>query len=82
MCPGAPLIHHLFFVDDSLLYGNASEEECRRYHTLLSLYERASVQKYKFTGAMWFLVEMCILMLKLIWVQYWGYNVWKSMIVI
>ena len=49
MCLGALLIHHLFFVDDSLLFGKASEEECRHYHTLLSLYERASGQKYKFT---------------------------------
>lgn len=48
MFRGTPLIHHLFFVDDCLLFGKASEE-CRHYHAFLSLYERASGQKYKFT---------------------------------
>lgn len=24
MCPRAPIIHHLFFTDDSLLFGEAS----------------------------------------------------------
>lgn len=32
MCPGAPILHHLFLADDSFLFGSATMIECQRYH--------------------------------------------------
>lgn len=45
VCPGAPVIHHLLFADDSFLFGEASEHECISFRTILNVYERASGQK-------------------------------------
>lgn len=44
MCPGAPTLHHLFFADDSFLFGSATEIECQRYLSLLNIHEQASGQ--------------------------------------
>lgn len=48
MCPEAPTLHHLFFADDSLLFGIANEEECHRFHAILNVYEKASGQKVNY----------------------------------
>ncbi|XP_061993825.1 uncharacterized protein LOC133711745 [Rosa rugosa] len=48
MCPQAPTLHHLFFADDSILFGSATDEECLHYKLLLDTYERASGQKVNF----------------------------------
>jgi hypothetical protein len=45
MCPGAPVVHHLLFADDSFLFGEATERECLRIRHILNIYERASGQK-------------------------------------
>lgn len=45
MCPGAPVIHHLLFADDSFLFGEATEGECLQFRQVLNIYERASGQK-------------------------------------
>ncbi|PRQ38153.1 putative RNA-directed DNA polymerase [Rosa chinensis] len=45
MCPDAPILHHLFFADDSLIFRSAVEAECRKYRALLDVYERASGQR-------------------------------------
>lgn len=45
ICSSAPKVHHLFFVDDSFLFGEASEEECQRFKFLLNVYEQASGQR-------------------------------------
>lgn len=45
VCPGAPKVHHLFFADDSFLFGEASMVECRNFQTLLKIYEQASSQR-------------------------------------
>ncbi|XP_062005887.1 uncharacterized protein LOC133723071 [Rosa rugosa] len=48
MCPQAPTLHHLFFADDSLLFGSATNEECLQYRKILNTYEKASGQKVNF----------------------------------
>ncbi|XP_024172054.1 uncharacterized protein LOC112178075 [Rosa chinensis] len=45
MCPQAPVLHHLFFADDSLLFGMATLHECRTVKGILNIYEQASRQK-------------------------------------
>lgn len=45
MCPGAPVLHHLLFADDSFLFGEATESECLKFRQILNTYERASGQK-------------------------------------
>lgn len=45
MCLGAPVIHHLLFADDSFLFDEATEIECRKFQHILSTYKRASGQK-------------------------------------
>ena len=45
ICRGCPLITHLFFTDDSLLFYKAKEQECHTLVTILNRYEEASGQK-------------------------------------
>ena len=40
-----PRVSHLFFVDDSVLFCRAKENECQKILDLLSVYERGSGQK-------------------------------------
>ncbi|KAL6209613.1 hypothetical protein ACLB2K_020553 [Fragaria x ananassa] len=42
---GAPVITHLFFADDSLLFGDASAQECKKLKEIFEVYERSSGQK-------------------------------------
>ncbi|XP_024155881.1 uncharacterized protein LOC112163846 [Rosa chinensis] len=45
VCDGAPIISHLLFADDSMLYSNASSQDCILIRNILNVYERASGQK-------------------------------------
>ena len=40
-----PKVSHLFFVDDSVLFCSAKEEECQKILDILAIYERGSGQK-------------------------------------
>jgi hypothetical protein len=42
---GGPWISHLFFADDSLLFGQASITDCRKILDILNVYEQCSGQK-------------------------------------
>ena len=44
VCEGAPVVHHLLFADDSLVFGKASVEECVSIQSVLIDYEKASGQ--------------------------------------
>ncbi|XP_065623699.1 uncharacterized protein LOC136065014 [Quercus suber] len=44
ICRGCPFITHLFFADDSLLFCNASSQECHTLTEILKKYEAASGQ--------------------------------------
>ena len=45
ICRGCPMVTHLFFADDSLLFCKASTQECHILMAILDLYEAASGQK-------------------------------------
>ncbi|XP_050280246.1 uncharacterized protein LOC126721238 [Quercus robur] len=45
ICRGCPMVTHLFFTDDSLLFCKASTQECQNLMAILNLYEAASEQK-------------------------------------
>ncbi len=45
LCRRGPRITHLFFADDSLLFCQASNEECNRIQNILITYERALGQQ-------------------------------------
>ena len=45
ICRGCPMVTHLFFVDDSLLFCKAIDQECQKLIDILELYEAASGQK-------------------------------------
>ena len=45
ICKNGPRVSHLFFVDDSVLFCRAKEEECQKILDLLSVCERGSRQK-------------------------------------
>ena len=49
VCDGAPVVHHLLFADDSLLFGRVTVEECMVIQTVLDDYEKASGQQVNFT---------------------------------
>jgi hypothetical protein len=44
-CRRGPWVSHLFFADDSLLFGQASIPECRKIMDILNIYEPSSGQK-------------------------------------
>lgn len=44
----APSITYLFFVDDSLIFMKANENNCREFRRLLKIYETSSGQKINF----------------------------------
>ena len=45
MCRQAPLVSHLLFVDDCIVFCNASLEEGDKVTKILEVYERESGQK-------------------------------------
>ena len=45
VCDGAPIVSHLLFADDSLLYANATSQDCSVIQHILKVYERASGQQ-------------------------------------
>ena len=45
ICRGCPMVTHLFYADDSMLFCKASTQECRNLMAILDLYEAASRQK-------------------------------------
>lgn len=45
ICRGCPMVTHLFFADDSLLFCKTSNQECQKLVSILELYEAASGQK-------------------------------------
>ena len=45
ICRGCPMVSHLFFANDSLLFCKTTDRECRKLVEILELYEAASGQK-------------------------------------
>ena len=45
ICKGCPMVSHLFFADDSLLFCKATDRECRKLVEILELYEAVLGQK-------------------------------------
>ena len=45
ICRGSPTLSHLFFADDSIIFGKASIEECTTLQRILAVYESASGQQ-------------------------------------
>ena len=45
MSKQAPLVSHLFFVDDSIIFCRATMEECKQMAEVLDTYEKESGQK-------------------------------------
>ena len=45
ICRGDPRLSHLFFVEDSLIFGKAMLKDCDALQRLLAVYEKASGQK-------------------------------------
>ena len=45
ICKNGPCVSHLFFADDSVLFGRAKESECQVILDILSIYEKGSRQK-------------------------------------
>ena len=44
-CPQGPCISHLFFADDSIIFCQATNDDCNRLEHILETYERASGQQ-------------------------------------
>ena len=49
-----PMVSHLFFVDDSIIFSRASEDKCSTIINILNTYERASGQKVNFEKSSFF----------------------------
>lgn len=45
MCRGGPRISHLFFADDSVIFGDASFSRAAEVRRIINVYEVASGQK-------------------------------------
>lgn len=49
VCNNGPLISHLLFADDSVIFYDAKEVELLAVKNILSIYERASGEKINFS---------------------------------
>lgn len=48
ICVNAPVIHHLLFADDNMLYARVSSSDCHHIQEVLHFYEFASGQNVNF----------------------------------
>ncbi|PRQ29705.1 putative RNA-directed DNA polymerase [Rosa chinensis] len=48
ICDGAPMVNHLLFADDSMLYANANLQACQEISNVLTVYGKASGQQVNF----------------------------------
>lgn len=59
VCRGGPRVTHLFFVDDSIIFGEANEDGCRIMKGFLDDYEKALGQKINLDKSQIFFSSNC-----------------------
>ena len=48
VCRGAPVISHLFFADDSIIFAKTSMQKCSKFVNIIGIFERASGQRVNY----------------------------------
>lgn len=79
LCRGDPIISHLFFADNNLLFLKASQKVCEQLKQILQRYEQVSGEKKTWIKVVSLLVEMWSVETRIILQPHWEWGKLTSM---
>lgn len=79
VCRRAPVVSNLFFADDTIIFGRATEPELRKVKHILATYDSASGQAINLNKSEICLVVVLLMSVVIGWRQYWVLDMFNNM---